>query len=139
MAKLISSDGSISTGMQVGAAVGQALNDVGTPPGMLQATYENVVKNGGVATITGPNGTAQVICEPSDMNHFSGGYSNSAPLAPSERNWAMIQLLVLGSWFVVPLAAKALFNVSILWLWTAVCAYILISYKLRMMENKEED
>lgn len=137
MAKLISTNGSISTGMQVGAAVGQALNDVGTDPGMLQATYENVVKNGGVATITGPNGTAQVICEPQDMgNMFSGSSGMAAPSTPSEQKWAVVQMAVIVSWFVVPLAAKALFNIEIVVFWTFICAYILISYKLRM--NKEE-
>lgn len=72
MAKIISTNGSISTGMAIGAAVASALNDVGVNPGLLQRTYENVVRNGGTATITGPNGTAQVIPESRDYSGSTG-------------------------------------------------------------------
>lgn len=78
MAKLISPNGSISMGMNIGAAVGRALEEVGVNPGLLQRTYENVVRNGGTATINGPGGVAQVIPETKDMQHM---FKNSASVA----------------------------------------------------------
>lgn len=142
MAKVISPNGSISSGMQVGAAVSQAYTDTGAPQNSLQNnTYISIVKNGGTAVISGPYGTAQVIAEPSDSPIFGGGNNvgiPSTPQTPSEYNWNVFKLGVIVSWFVVPLGVKALFNVNIMLFWTFACAYMLISYKQKMNKQEEE-
>lgn len=142
MAKVISTNGSISSGMQVGAAISQAYADCGAPQNSLQInTYTAIVKNGGTATITGPNGTAQVIAEPKDSGIFggnSGGYSLPPASTPSEKNWQIFQLGVIASWFIVPLAALSLFGVKIGVFWTFVCAYMLISYYIKMKKQDTE-